>query len=131
MLGHTPFSESTRRLSRLSPFDLVVDPCELYTRAYPPSIGSLDLSHASLSFDLVVDPHELSYWGISPPAEFAYIVILVGFEPLDQIIVIFFLLVCVQFELRPHLYQSIIVLSVYVFGAAPISIDHLPCHLEF
>ena len=48
-----------------SPFDLVVDPCKLHTRAYSPSLGSFDLSLASLSFDLVVDPYELSYWGIS------------------------------------------------------------------
>ena len=37
----------------------------LHTRAYPPSLGSSDLSQASLSFDLVVNPHELSYQGIS------------------------------------------------------------------
>ena len=40
-------------------------PRELHTRAYPPSPRSSDLSQASLSFDLVVDPYELSYWGIS------------------------------------------------------------------
>ena len=109
ILGHTPFSESTRPFSRLSfifwpncwplrvaywgippslratnlstyfysPFNLVVDPCELHTEAYPSSLRSLDLSQASLSLDLVVNPHELSYWGISPLAEFACIIILV------------------------------------------------------
>ena len=56
-------------------FDLVVDSLELHTGAYLPSLGSSDLSQASLSFDLVVDPHELSYWGISPSTEFACIVI--------------------------------------------------------
>ena len=60
-----------------SPFDLVVDPSELHTGAYSPSMGSSDLSQASLSFDLVADRHELSYWGISPPAKFVCIVILV------------------------------------------------------
>ena len=58
----TPFSESIRPFVHIhSPFDLVVDPYELHTRAYPPSLGSSDLSLASLSFDLVVDPYELSY----------------------------------------------------------------------
>ena len=56
-------------------FDLVVDPRELHTGAYPPSLGSSDLSQVSLSFDLVVDPREFSYWGIFPPAEFACIII--------------------------------------------------------
>ena len=42
-------------------FDLVVDPRKLHTRAYPPSLGLLDLAEASSSFDLVVNPHELSY----------------------------------------------------------------------
>ena len=60
-----------------SPFDLVVDPFELHIGAYPPSMGSSNLSQASLSFDLVVNPYELSYWGISSSAKFACIVILV------------------------------------------------------
>ena len=49
-------------------------PRKLHTGAYPPSPRSSDLSQASLSFDLVVDPYELSYWGISPP-EFTCIII--------------------------------------------------------
>ena len=60
-----------------SHFDLVVDPCELHIGAYPRSLGSSDLAHASLSFNLVVDSYELSYWGISSLAEFACIIILV------------------------------------------------------
>ena len=117
MLGHTPFSESTRRLNRLSPFDLVVDPCELYTRAYPPSIGSLDLSHASLSFDLAVDPHELSYWGISPLAEFAYIVILV---------VLWF-----WATWSDHCHLLPVSLCSVRVETAPISIDHRLVSLRF
>ena len=58
-------------------FDLVVDPRELHIGAYLHSLGSLDLSQASLSLDLIVDPREFSYWGISLPTEFACIVILV------------------------------------------------------
>ena len=50
-------------------------PRELHIGAYPPSPSSSNLSQASLSFDLVVDPHELSYWGISSSTEFACIVI--------------------------------------------------------
>ena len=60
-----------------SPFDLVVDPCELHIGAYPPSLGSSNLSQALLSFDLVVNPYELSYLGISPLVEFSCIIILV------------------------------------------------------
>ena len=56
-------------------FDLVVDSLELHTGAYPPSPRSSDLSQASLSFDLVVNPHVLSYWGMSPPVGFACIII--------------------------------------------------------
>ena len=89
----------------------------MHTGAYLPSPRSSDLSQASLSFDLVVDPHELSYWDISPPVEFAYIVISVssGFESLDQIIILSFILSC-QFESGPHLYQSAIFLSVQFLG---------------
>ena len=62
ILERTPFSESIKPFVHIhSPFDLVVDPYELHTGAYPPSLGSSDLSLASLSFDLVVDPYELSY----------------------------------------------------------------------
>ena len=60
-----------------SPFDLVVDPCELHTGAYPLSLGLSDISQSLVSFDLVVNPLELSYWGISLPVEFACIVVLV------------------------------------------------------
>ena len=60
-----------------SSFDLVVDPCKLHTVAYPPSLGSSDFSQVSLSFNLVVDPYELSYWDISPFTKFVCIVILV------------------------------------------------------
>ena len=42
-----------------------------------------------------------------------------------------FLSVCVQFELGPHLCQSVIFLSVWVFGTAPILIDHLSYQFEF
>ena len=50
-------------------------PRELHTEAYPPSSRSSDLSQASLSFDLVVDPHKLSYGDISSPSEFACFII--------------------------------------------------------
>ena len=81
----------------------------MHTGAYPPSPRSSDLSQASLYFNLVVNPHELSYWDISPPVEFACIIILVspGFESLDQIIFLSFILSC-QFESGPHLYRSVI-----------------------
>ena len=44
---------------------------------------------------------------------------------------IIFLSVCVQFELEPHLYRLVIVLLiwVWVFGAAPILIGYLPISL--
>ena len=42
-----------------------------------------------------------------------------------------FLSFCVQFESRPHLYWSVIVVSVWVWvGAASISIDHFPISLS-
>ena len=94
-----------------SPFDLVVDPYELHTRAYPPSLGSLDLSQASLYFDLVVNPHELSYWGISSPTEFACIIILV-------------ILWRWATWLDHHHVSSIRV------GVAPISIGHSSCQFS-
>ena len=93
----------------------------MYTGAYPPSPRSSDLSQASLSFDLIVDPHELSYWGISPSTEFACIVIWVILWLWVIRLAIF---LSVQFESGPHLYRSVIIVSVLV-GAAPISIDHL------
>ena len=112
ILGHTLLTRGHRTFHRLqSPFDLVFDPRELHTRVYLPSLRSSDLSQALVSFDLAVDPHELSYWAISPPTEFACIVILVSssFGPLDQIISV----------------------SVSEFlGVAPISIDHLPICLS-
>ena len=63
MLGHTPLSSGAPNLlaNFHSHFDLVVGPCELHTEAYLSFLGSSDLSQASLSFDLVVDPYEVSY----------------------------------------------------------------------
>ena len=59
-----------------------------YILGHTPTPRALDLPLVSLTLDLVVDPHELSYWGISPPAGSAGIFILAsfGFGPLDQII---------------------------------------------
>ena len=142
--GAYPLLREHQAFHRLhSPFDRVVDPRELHIEAYPHSLGSSDLSEASLYLDLVVDPHELSYWGISPPFESACIVILVSsdFGPLDQIIVHF------SFS-RLHLYRSVICLSVLVFwdrtyidrsfsmsvcvfGTTPISIGHHLVSLGF
>ena len=111
ILGHTPSPRALDLRQVSFTFDLVVDSLELHTGAYPPSLGSSDLLWASLSFDLVVDPHELSYWGMSPPAKFACIVIFVssGFESLDHFLII---ILSVQFESGPHLYRSVIVVSV-------------------
>ena len=51
-----------------------------------------------------------------------------GFSRLHLYQSVIFLPVCVQFELGPHLYRLIIILSVWVWvlGSAPISISHLP-----
>ena len=119
---------------RYSPFDLVFDPCKLHAGAYPPFLGSSDLLEASLSFDLVVDPHELSYWGISPLTKCACIIIWVilwlwatwsshsSYFQFSQ-------------SLGSHLYQSamFIVLSVSVWvRAAPILISHSSsCQFQF
>ena len=84
-----------------------------HTGAYLSSLGSSDLSQASLSFDLVVDPHELSYWGISSSTEFACIVI--------QVI---FWLWAIRSVIHP------VNFSLVRVGAAPISIDHLPISLS-
>ena len=135
-----PFLRGHQTFHRLhSPFNLVVHPCELHTGSDPHSLASSDLSQTSLSLDLIIDPHELSYWGISPPSESVCIIILVfyGFGPLDQIIVYFslsrdrtyinqsfFLSVWVWvFQDRTYIDRSFSV-SVYVFGTAPISIGH-------
>ena len=78
ILGHIFLPQEHRTFHKLhSLFYLVVDPYELHTGAFSPSLRSLDLLEVSLSFDLVVDPHELSYWSISLPIEFACIIILV------------------------------------------------------
>ena len=85
-----------------------------------------------LSFDLVVDPHELSYWGISPSTEFACIVIWVILW-LWAIRSAIFLSVWV-FESGPHPYRSVIhpvSFSSLRVGAAPISIGHLVISLSF
>ena len=79
MLRHTPFFERTRPFNRLSfTFWSSCWPLRVVYQAYASSLGSSDFSQASLFFfDLVVDPYELSYWGVSPSTEFASIVILV------------------------------------------------------
>ena len=110
ILGHTPFLREHRTFHMLhSLFNLVVGPCELHSGSYPHSLGSSNLSKALLSFDLVVDPHELSYWGISPPIEYVCIVILVILwlwvtwsDPCH---------VSFEFESGPHLYRSVILSS--------------------
>nr|CAN81760.1 hypothetical protein VITISV_000428 [Vitis vinifera] len=112
ILGHILILREHQTFHRFhSLSDLVVDSLELHTGAYPPSLGSSNLSWASLSFDLVVDPHELSYWGMSPLAGFACIVILVssGFESLDHLLII---ILSVQFDSGSHLNRSAIFLSV-------------------
>ena len=133
ILGHTPFLQEHQTFHKLhSLFDLVVDPRELHTGVYPPSQESLDLSKASLSFDLVVDPHELPYWGISPPIEFTCIVILVilwlwatwsssclfefslSFGVAPTSINHIPISLCLVWVLGPHLYRSVIILSVWV-----------------
>ena len=104
--GAYPLSEGIGPSTGFIHFWSSCRPRELHTGAYPPSPTSSDLSQVSLSFDLVVDPHELSYWGISSPAGSAGIFTLAsfGFGPLDQITI----------------------LSVWVrVRAAPISIGHL------
>ena len=90
-IGAYPFLRWHQTFHRLhSPFVLVVDPYELHTGAYPHSLGSFDLSQALVSFDLFIDPHELSYWSIFTPTEFSCIVILVfsDFRPHLPIIVL-------------------------------------------
>ena len=72
--GAYPISESIEPSTGFIHFWSSCRPWELHTGAYPPSPRSSDLSQASLSFDLVFDPYELSYWGISPP-EFTCIII--------------------------------------------------------
>ena len=77
-VGHFHYMIDEHILEHSSFETLCIPVCSpSHTRAYPPSLGSSNLSKASLSFNLIVDPHELSYWGISPPIEFACIVILV------------------------------------------------------
>ena len=75
ILGHTPSPRSSD-FPRLSfTFWSSCWPLWVAYWGIPPFLGSSGLSQASLSFDLVADPHELSYWGISPSTEFACIVI--------------------------------------------------------
>ena len=83
----------------------------LHTGAYPLLREHRVFRRLHSPSDLVVDPHELSYWGISPSVEFACIVILVssGFESLDHLLII---ILSVQFESGPQLYRSVIVVSV-------------------
>ena len=70
ILGHLPSSQSTRLFSRIhSPSDPVINPCELHAGAYPPSLGSSNLSQTSLSFDLVVDSYESHIGAFLPFAE--------------------------------------------------------------
>ena len=115
-----------------SPFDLVVDPYELHTRAYPPSLGSLDLSQASLYFDLVVDSYKFVILGHIPsyrvclhrypsyPLSLGHLIISpscqfnLSFSGPHLYQLVIFLSVCIQFELGLHLYQSVIFLSVCV-----------------
>ena len=59
--GAYPISESMGPSTGFIHFWSSCRPRELHTGAYPPSPRSSDLSQASLSFDLVVDPYELSY----------------------------------------------------------------------
>ena len=131
--GAYPISESIEPSTGFIHFWSSCRPLELHTGAYPPSPRSSDLSQASLSFDLVVDPHELSYWGISPPAEFAYIIILVILwfwaTWSDHCHLLPVSLCSVRVETAPiSIDHRLVSLG---FGAAPISIDHLPCQLEF
>ena len=99
----------------------------MHTGAYPPSPTSSDLSQVSLSFDLVVDPHELSYWGISSPVGSAGIFTLAsfGFGPLDQITIM-----SVHFESGPHPYQSVIRRVSLSQGRTYIDRPS-PCHVSF
>ena len=88
ILGHTPSPGALNLPQVLFTFDLVVD-----SESCIPGHTLLLRDHYTFHrfcslffFNLVVDPHELSYWGISPPVEFACIVILVSsaFESLDR-----------------------------------------------
>ena len=118
ILGHTPSPWITRPSTGfIHLFDLVVDLRELHTGAYPSSLGSSDLSQASLSFDLVVDPHKLSYWGISLPVGLACIIVWV----------ILWLWVAWSGHSSSSS-SSCHVISVS--GTAPISIGHSSCQFE-
>ena len=88
-------------------------------------MGSSDFSQTSLSFNLVVNPYELSYWGISPSVEFACIIILVILCLLAIWSIVHLISSVSVFRTAPisigHLLISLC--SVWV-GIAPISIDH-------
>ena len=152
ILGHTPLIWVHRTFSRLhSPFNLVIDPHDLHTGAYPLLCQiclhhyprhHLALSHlfrsSSCQFSLNFSRPHLYRSVIVMPIQFEsgshlYQSIIhlvnsawVSGSHLYQSVIVLLVWVCIQFELGPHLYRSIIlhVSSAWVFWIAPILISH-------
>ena len=109
ILGYTPFSKSTRPFSKLSfIFDLVVDPCELHTGAYPPSLGLLDLSQT-----IIFWPSYRSLW-----------VVILGHIPSCRVCLHHYLSYPLDLS---HLIRSPSCQISWSFRTVPILIGHSSC----